>query len=308
MWCIYKHENKRNGKVYIGQTIHQNNPQLRWDYGSGYKSEQNKFYNAITKYGWNGFTHEIIERDILTQEEANLREIYWISHYDSFRFGYNSTPGGNCRPSNLKSASNHKKPVCCYETKETFSCATTASEEKDINASAIKSCCKGRAITAGGYHWCYCEDIDTFVPKEPKEPKIKTFKVINEQTKEIFESVTEASKKTGLNEEYIRNRCNGNIVSNTTWFYYDEEIRKQHPQKKPSVNYFSKETKKVVCLEDKRIFNNVYFASKEYKTTYRCINQCCLKYKGTKINKELKHFMFLDDFKKLYEDIIKEDN
>lgn len=38
---------------------------------------------------------EIIESNIETQEEANNREIYWISYYDSFHNGYNSTLGGD---------------------------------------------------------------------------------------------------------------------------------------------------------------------------------------------------------------------
>ena len=37
----------------------------------------------------------VIEDDILTPELSDEREIYWISYYDSFKNGYNSTLGGN---------------------------------------------------------------------------------------------------------------------------------------------------------------------------------------------------------------------
>lgn len=37
----------------------------------------------------------IIEDNILSKEEANAREIYYIELYNSFKNGYNSTPGGD---------------------------------------------------------------------------------------------------------------------------------------------------------------------------------------------------------------------
>ena len=63
-YCVYKHTNKINGKVYIGQSM---NPKDRWSrQGHQYKG-CTYFYNAIQKYGWNNFIHEILI-DNLTQE------------------------------------------------------------------------------------------------------------------------------------------------------------------------------------------------------------------------------------------------
>lgn len=93
MFCIYKHLNLINNKVYIGQTC-QEPPTKRW-YPSNYKNNK-YFYNAIQKYGWENFSHEIIE-DNLTCDEANNKEAYWIKYYNSTNrdFGYNIRPGGN---------------------------------------------------------------------------------------------------------------------------------------------------------------------------------------------------------------------
>ena len=91
--CIYVHINKINGKVYVGQTT---NPKERWSrQGSRYKDSP-KFYGAITKYGWDNFSHIIIESD-LTEEQANEREVFWIAQFNSTQdsSGYNMTPGGN---------------------------------------------------------------------------------------------------------------------------------------------------------------------------------------------------------------------
>ena len=98
-WIIYCHQNKINGKRYIGQT--KQNLRNRWRNGNGYKPNykyNSKFYNAILKYGWDNFEHIILEKDIETLDEANARESYWISYYDTFNNnekGYNMTPGGD---------------------------------------------------------------------------------------------------------------------------------------------------------------------------------------------------------------------
>ncbi len=91
-WLIYCHTNKINGKKYIGLT---KNAEKRFKgNGYGYYS-QNKFYNAIKKYGWNNFNHEILVDNIPTIEEANKLEIYYINLYDSKNNGYNATLGGD---------------------------------------------------------------------------------------------------------------------------------------------------------------------------------------------------------------------
>lgn len=67
VYCVYKHTNKINNKVYIGQTM---NVQDRWSrQGSRYKG-CTYFFHAIKKYGWDNFLHEILE-DNLTNKEAN---------------------------------------------------------------------------------------------------------------------------------------------------------------------------------------------------------------------------------------------
>lgn len=52
----------------------------------------------MRKYNTNKDDFEIIEDNIETQKEADDREIYWISYYDSFNNGYNSTLGGDHAP------------------------------------------------------------------------------------------------------------------------------------------------------------------------------------------------------------------
>lgn len=93
-YCVYKHVSP-NGKVYVGITSQSVNRRWR-NNGAGYLQDtQKKFKNAIQKYGWDNFEHEIIEDNLESLELANEREIYWISFYDSYHNGYNSTLGGD---------------------------------------------------------------------------------------------------------------------------------------------------------------------------------------------------------------------
>ena len=100
MYLIYKHTSKTTGKSYIGKTIYISNPNKRWKNGAGYsKGTQPYFYNAIQKYGWEDFEHEILENYIKTAEEACEREKYWIAYYHTWVYdpdcnGYNITRGG----------------------------------------------------------------------------------------------------------------------------------------------------------------------------------------------------------------------
>lgn len=91
-YCVYMHT-APNGKKYVGITCcHPRN--RRWQNGYGY-SEQQIFYNAIRKYGWNSFEHTILE-DNLTAEEAGEAERKYIALYQTTdrNYGYNYMVGG----------------------------------------------------------------------------------------------------------------------------------------------------------------------------------------------------------------------
>nr|DAE59944.1 MAG TPA: intron associated endonuclease [Caudoviricetes sp.] len=91
-YIVYKHTNKINGKIYIGITSQK--PNKRWQNGYGYKDNQH-FFRAIQKYGWNNFEHEIIYKD-LEEEIATNKEQELIKLYNSnnSNFGYNKDNGG----------------------------------------------------------------------------------------------------------------------------------------------------------------------------------------------------------------------
>ena len=86
-YIVYKHTSP-SSKVYIGITKF--DPKYRWlNNGRGYKT-QTTFFNAIIKYGWINFKHEILYKN-LSEEQALDKEEELIQQHKSYdrRYGYN---------------------------------------------------------------------------------------------------------------------------------------------------------------------------------------------------------------------------
>ena len=191
-YCVYKHTNIVNGKVYIGMTMLK--PEYRYGRnGSGYK-ECPYFWNAIQKYGWDSFTHEVLA-DGLTGDEAANMEIEMIEKYHARdgRYGYNLHRGGYSQSGEANPfyghhhtqevkdaviASNKRrvwteeaknsmreklsgenspsaKKVICVETGEVFPTLGAAAASIGVKPTKICDALKGRAKTCHKLHWKY---------------------------------------------------------------------------------------------------------------------------------------------------------
>lgn len=82
-----------NRKVYIGQTYHYH--QRIKEHLNEMKHSNYKLYRAMRKYNITENNFSIVEENILTQNNADNKEIYYINLYDSYNNGYNSTLGGH---------------------------------------------------------------------------------------------------------------------------------------------------------------------------------------------------------------------
>lgn len=90
---IYKITNIKTKECYIGQAV---NIKDRWvehvKCGLGIDTPSgNKLYKAMSDYGLWNFSFEVLEE--CTREQLNEKEKYYISLYNSYEFGYNSTRG-----------------------------------------------------------------------------------------------------------------------------------------------------------------------------------------------------------------------
>ena len=106
---IYKITNIVNEKVYIGQTIRPVEQRFQRHINDSINNIiDTHFSRAIRKYGKDNFKIEIID-NAKSQDELNLKEQYWIRHYNSInpKYGYNETDdlykcGGNTYQSKTK--------------------------------------------------------------------------------------------------------------------------------------------------------------------------------------------------------------
>lgn len=190
-YILYQHQNKINGKRYIGIT---NNKTKRW-YGKGKHYEKcTYFWAAIQKYGWDNFTHDVLAEG-LSLEEANALEIAYIALYKTTdkAFGYNLASGGACAPTmtgkhhseetkakmraaalgrvipeeqrrrhgewmhkyNTGAHNGKSTAVRCITTGEVFESQRIAAKEKGVLQCKIWKCCNGEAAHTHGLRWEY---------------------------------------------------------------------------------------------------------------------------------------------------------
>lgn len=240
-WCVYKHTNKINGKVYIGMTG-ESTLNKRWDNGNGYKDNE-LFFSDIQEYGWiEGFYHIVME-DNLTKKEAEDLEKKLIRKYNSQNkdYGYNLAVGGVCCNAN-------SVRVCQYDLnynfiKEYSSIAEAERMNKGIYGKDIRACCRGERDNIGGYKWKFSDE--TYLSKEHKTNKdTEVFQYsLDGEFIRSYKNAMEASVCTGVKSRYIHNCCKGIITSTGgfQWFYefkgdviepsvfYNDTYRKKTP-------------------------------------------------------------------------------
>ena len=207
-YIVYKHTNKENGKVYIGITRQES--ERRWQNGRGYVGTY--FGNAIGKYGWDAFAHEVVCTG-LTKAEACEMEIRMIQQYRSAEreHGYNICEGGqtgdnllphygfeNARSVSVKRTDPKTGVSVVYET------IADAASNMGINYRGISKACRGECKTYKGYEWCY-EGIEFQKPVRPERGKYEHIKqrkpvtvVDTDGTSYEFGSIMDAAEHFGI--------------------------------------------------------------------------------------------------------------
>lgn len=216
-WVIYKHTDPNN-KSYIGLTCQ--TPEERWDNGNGYKT--GKFAEAIKDLGWHSFTHEIIEDGIITLEEAQEKEKYWINYYDSYNNGYNSTFGGESSNTKIKPVYQIDKDLNIVAL---YNSVHEAAEKIGVVPETIYNLvCPGTKKfhhTAGGYYWVYVENYSNWTPSINKVKKT----IYCPETDKFYESQAEAGRELNIDRKSISKVCTGKI--NSTHGYHFILVEKE---------------------------------------------------------------------------------
>lgn len=233
-YTVYAHTNKTNFKTYFGQTC-QEDLTKRWGGGHGYR-QCPVFYNAIKKYGWNGFTHEIIKTG-LTKDEADAleKECIWFFMTNKHEFGYNVQEGG--RPNGK--FSDIARPVCAFDCDGNFIAEfptiTAAAACYGISVSRLSTHCTRMTGTCARMIFSYKDDLcgSKCLPAErcmkPYAVKRSTRAVaqydLDGHFVKRYSSIKEAADAMGVNKSTIsgvlcRSDAKGSCVG-YQWRYYD---------------------------------------------------------------------------------------
>lgn len=274
-YIIYKHtlmlKCEHKGWSYIGQTIQE--PKRRWKSGSSYRDQV--FGKAIKKYGWDNFEHSILKDNILTVEEANYWEEYYIKKYHTYVYdkncrGYNVSPGGYNRD-------NYGKSVLQLDINKNiiseFVSICEASRAIDCSPDRISRCCNypESAHEVKGYFWCFKKDFKNFKPKKIK--KIQIYQLdANKNIINKFNSIAEAGIALGHSKSNNITLClNGTKYSAYGYYWckvedYDNFIIKKSPWKRA-----------VYCIETNKKYDKISEAAKEVGCSITAITHCCKK-------------------------------
>lgn len=208
-YCVYVHTNKTNGKKYVGQTKNGDNPNKRWNYGYGYKT-QKYFWRAIQKYGWDNFEHEIIASN-LTKEEADTFEKLLISKLDTMnpQKGYNIVAGGQGSVGYIPSEETRAKIAEASRKNNALGLLNTE-EHRRKNSEWHKNNPLSGQFKKGQAPW-----------NKGCSP------VICLDTGEIYSSSHDAEAKTGIHNANITAVCKNRrkTAGGLRWGYYTEEIK-----------------------------------------------------------------------------------
>ena len=223
-WIIYCHTNKLNNKKYIGQT---RKKEVKYRFGKNGREYRNqpKFYRAIQKYGWDNFEHILLEDNIKTQEDANLKEQYYIKRYNTIKFGYNCRSGGRDNYNLAKKVNQYSLNGSFIKTWDSLA---SVEDELKIACGSIVKCCKLQLKSAGSYMWRYysgnCSNISPIHKLTNAKPVIQ-YSIHGNLIKE-FNSAKEAQSYTGILKSDICLCCK--YVSKTAggyvWRYKGESF------------------------------------------------------------------------------------
>lgn len=174
-YSVYIHTNRINGKVYIGVT--KNDLRRRTGANGTNYRQCTYFNNAIKKYGWDNFSHDIFD-DHLTKEEASELERFLVSfHQSNIREnGYNIQPGGlhagGMSPEGFErfrqaSIEATRKPIVSFSRDgkrlKEFASITEAASFYGVSDSGIEAALYQENKTCKGMLFRFASDVTDFV-------------------------------------------------------------------------------------------------------------------------------------------------
>lgn len=242
---IYNIVNKINGKVYVGQTKNTKKRATSHKYMLNKGIHHSKYLqNSFNKYGIENFEFSIIEE--CTNNNVDDREIFYIQKFKSNNpdYGYNILAGGNSR--------------------------------RDIFENSLMSDEGKKAIS---------ERMSNYWEEITSNPEFGR-KVIRINDLKIFQYAKKAGDETKTDYYRILENCRKKIDYASIdeyglpviWMFLDEwedsKISYDVFLRNNDISKFKYYYKKVICLNDGKIFNSREDASKYYNLSISSVIRC----------------------------------
>ncbi len=168
---IYCATNKYTGLKYIGLTTRGLQHRKKTHWRSVEKGSKTYFHNALRKYKLNGFNWKILER-VNNIDKLAKREIHYISEYNTYKEGYNSTLGGEVpfKTNRFKKSKKTKRPDIykVKENKKFREYQITTPDNIKIKVIRLKDYCRNNL---GAYYLKYYKSFKACIRGELSEYK-----------------------------------------------------------------------------------------------------------------------------------------
>lgn len=208
---IYKITCLVNGKVYIGQTVRPLESRLYYHFRDATKRNLNTaLCQAIRKYGKENFKIDLVEEvqginKKLLKHKLDELERKYIKEFDSYLNGYNCTLGGD-GTLGFKLSEEHKKKIYrgkgWHHSEETKNKISKKRLGRKLSKETIEKIKEARAKQV--FTEEYYKNLRESMKKFRKKVAQYDFdgNLVN-----IYDSITIASEKTGINDSSISSVC-----------------------------------------------------------------------------------------------------
>lgn len=210
---IYSVRCEVTGEFYVGATT-DSIERRKVDHIKRAKSGENQpFSKAIATHGIEAFNWEQTDSASTTNELARMEKEYIIK-LNSKENGYNADSGGGI-----------KKTVYQYDISDgslirEYDCLESAASAVSAHKTSISNCCLGKTKSCKQFFWSYNLLLPFSKIGDLRKKKVFQLSHSGKQLA-VYESVAEASRKSGILKSSIAKVCRGerNHAGGFNWSY-----------------------------------------------------------------------------------------